>query len=221
MSGNSIRGFPTGTFSHGIFIGDVAATADVTIVSEDATTTVDEDVQTTTQPAVAAVTIENQTSNGTTVVVQSVTLPEGGFVVVHDVRGMMGGGRAGERGRDQPRHDVYGVSEFLEPGTHENVTVELDDPLNDSQRVVAVAHRDPNGNQSFDFLRSNRTADRPYMQQGSNRPVHDFAFVTVEQTNQTETTTAEETSLTSIESGSQTADIQVRIDLQTGEVKVA
>ncbi len=63
----------------------------------------------------------------------------------------------------------------------------------DCGRIVPVAYRDSNGNQSSDCLRSNRTADRPCVQQTSNRPVHDFAFVTVEQTNQTETMMAEET----------------------------
>jgi len=58
----------------------------------------------------ASITFEDQQGNGSTVTVQSVTLSEGGYVVISD-------------GGDEP----LAVSERLEAGSHENVTLERED----------------------------------------------------------------------------------------------
>jgi cytoskeletal protein RodZ len=118
----------------------------------------------------ASVTFESQSSNGSEVMVDSVAVPEGGFVVVHDV-----GVTEGEA-----IESILGTSEYLDRGTQENVTVELDEPLNESQRLVAVVYRDSNENQEYDFVTSNRTADGPYRQADGRAAVNDFANVTVE-----------------------------------------
>jgi hypothetical protein len=70
--------------------------------------------------------------------------------------------------------------EFLEAGTNENVVVALDEPLNESQRLVAVAYRDSNENQEFGFVTSNRTEDEPYRQPDGRVAVNAIANVTVE-----------------------------------------
>jgi len=62
------------------------------------------------QPTVA---FDDQGSDGTTVVVRSATLPEGGFIVIHDASGA-----------------VLGHSEHLEVGMHSNVEATLDDSIN-------------------------------------------------------------------------------------------
>lgn len=122
----------------------------------------------------ASLAFEDQTSNGTTVVVDRAVLPRGGFVVVHTAA-LLEGEEAGS---------VRGVSEYLEPGTHENVTVRLDQPITDSQRLVAVAYRDTDGDRSFAFYEQNRTVDAPYVRDGG-AAVADAASVTVEAANAT------------------------------------
>lgn len=118
----------------------------------------------------ASVTFEDQTSDGTEVTVNSVAVPEGGFVVIHDL-GVVEG---------EVIESIVGTSEYLEAGTHENVTIELDESLNESQRLVAVVYRDSNENQEYDFVTSNRTADGPYTGPDSEIAINDFANVTVE-----------------------------------------
>lgn len=206
----NVSGFPTGTFTHGVFTDEVGATANLTIASAAETTTAvrtttPAERETTAQTATetgevatatgeistttagvsetttgmatttveaptANLTFENQTSNGTAVALRSVTVPEGGFVAIHGesiVRGNVTG-------------SLLGASEFLEPGTHRNVTVELDESLNESRRLVAVAYRDSNDNRTFDFVTSNRTVDGPYTQRGVREAVNRIAFVTIE-----------------------------------------
>lgn len=126
--------------------------------------------------ATATVTFENQSSNGTVVVIESVTLPEGGFVAVHDA-GFLAG---------DALNSTVGVSAYLEPGTHENVAVRLfevsgverDRLPGGNATLVAMAHLDTDGNRTFDFVTSGGTADGPYLVGGT--PVTDVATVTVE-----------------------------------------
>ncbi|WP_458208645.1 DUF7282 domain-containing protein [Haladaptatus sp. NG-SE-30] len=60
------------------------------------------------QNAQPQVVFEDQTVNGTTVTVASATLPNGGFILIHNESGA-----------------VIGQSNYLEAGTHENVEIEL------------------------------------------------------------------------------------------------
>lgn len=76
------------------------------------------------------------------------SLSRGGFVLLH--RGTASG-------------PVAGVSEYLPPGTRENVTVYVGYPTNSSRPLVAVAHRDANHNHWFD----SRTVDGPYATTGA------------------------------------------------------
>lgn len=79
----------------------------------------------------------NQTTeNGSTVVFRNVSLDAGGYVVV------------GRWSNDSS--NVTGVSTVLAPGTHENVTVTLDSPLNESAWVTARAYMDWDENGTFD-----------------------------------------------------------------------
>jgi len=43
------------------------------------------------------------------------------------------------------------LSAYLEAGVHEDVRVQLDDPLQNDDTVFAMAHRDTNGNEAYDF----------------------------------------------------------------------
>ncbi|WP_433633570.1 DUF7282 domain-containing protein [Halomicrococcus sp. NG-SE-24] len=70
-----------------------------------ATNIAEADQQQNTEPQVA---FQDQTVNGTTVTVASATLPNGGFILIHNESGA-----------------VIGQSNYLEPGTHKNVEIEL------------------------------------------------------------------------------------------------
>ena len=139
----------------------------------------------------ATVTVENQTSNGTTVTVDAATLPDGGFVVMHNALSLEEGG---------PVESVVGSSAYLEPGTHENVTVRLnesgtaanatvtlEETLRNGTGLVAMAHRDTDGDRNLTFVESNGTTDGPYTVNGT--AVTDEAFVTLEADNGTATAT--------------------------------
>ncbi|WP_132058285.1 DUF7282 domain-containing protein [Halorussus amylolyticus] len=176
---NDTAGLPAGTHTHGVFAGNARATANLTLTTGADTTTPEETTLEETptseeaeeqNASVASVTFENQVSNGTTVTVESVTVPEGGFVLVHN-----------ETITDGVVLDsMLGESDFLDSGTHQNVTVRLDEPVNESQRLVAVVYRDSNDNAAYDFASSNRTVDGPYTNPDSSEAVNDIARITVE-----------------------------------------
>ncbi|QCS42597.1 hypothetical protein [Natrinema versiforme] len=71
--------------------------------------------------------------------------------------------------------DVLGNSTHLESGDHENVTIELNESLEESQVLIAMAHQDTNDNQTYDFPE----ADDPYVT--DEEPVTDDAMITLEE----------------------------------------
>ncbi|WP_058995087.1 BGTF surface domain-containing protein [Haloarcula sp. CBA1127] len=106
----------------------------------------------------ATVSISDQESDGSEVVVDSAQLSAGGFIAVH------AGNASG---------DVVGNSEYLEAGSHEDITITLDEPMDEDFTAVAMPHLDTNGNEAYDFP----GADGPYTANGS--AVTDSANVTV------------------------------------------
>jgi flagellar protein FlaJ len=84
---------------------------------------------------VASLTFNEQFS-GESVQIESVSLSNGGYVVLH------------LHAADGP---VVGRTEYLPAGTHENVQVAVDRELPDEATVVAVPHLDTNGNEAFDY----------------------------------------------------------------------
>ncbi|WP_049916708.1 DUF7282 domain-containing protein [Halogeometricum pallidum] len=104
----------------------------------------------------AVVAVSNQTTDGGTVTIDSVTMANGGFVTVHDATVTEGA----------VFDSVRGTSAYLAPGTHENVTVELSAPLNETTTIVPMAHMDTNGNEAYDFVTSEGEADGPYVARG-------------------------------------------------------
>ncbi len=85
-------------------------------------------------------------TDGEQLTIESVSMSDGGFVVVHI---------------DDREGDVIGRTEYLPPGTHRNVVVTLDNPPDRSELdIVAVPHLDTNDNRQFDYA-GNET-DRPY-----------------------------------------------------------
>ena len=102
---------------------------------------------------VAQVRIDDQSGDGTTVTVRSVTMSEGGFVVIHDSTLLDG----------QVSESVIGSSDYLSEGQSTNVEITLDEPLGSNQQLIAMPHLDTNGNQAYDFP----SADGPYTANGS------------------------------------------------------
>jgi S-layer glycoprotein len=121
----------------------------------------DDDADTTTQPAdsepevaldmatgPASVSAEDQTGDGTSVTVASVTLPGDGFVVIHADNG----------GAPGP---VIGHSALLGAGESTDVVVTLDTPLDADATVFPMAHIDANANGEYEFAPPDVTTDVP------------------------------------------------------------
>ncbi|MDF9743963.1 MSCRAMM family adhesin SdrC [Natrinema sp. S1CR25-10] len=104
----------------------------------------------------AAVTFDAQTSGGSTIVVDEVTLPEGGFVTIHD----------SSLGDGETLGSVVGSSAYLEAGTHENITVDLEKPISEDDTLFAMAHTDSDDDRVYSFVSSNGEADGPYTVDG-------------------------------------------------------
>ena len=116
----------------------------------------------------AGITFVEQTPNDTIVMVERAVLPEGGFVVIHAAQNASAEYATEENVAVGP---VLGNSTYLGPGNHSNVVIQLDRPMTESQTLVAMAHRDTNGNQQYDFPE----ADGPYTYLDS--PVIDTAYI--------------------------------------------
>ncbi|WP_343124879.1 hypothetical protein [Natrinema sp. CBA1119] len=117
----------------------------------------------------AYVTFDDQTTDGETVVVENVTIASPGFVTIHDSSLLVG----------EVFESVIGTSEYLEAGTHEQVEVTLDEPLEEDETLIAMPHRDTNDNQTYDFVESEGQFDGPFLT-ADDEPVTDDAVVTVE-----------------------------------------
>ncbi|MHC3378209.1 DUF7282 domain-containing protein [Haloarcula sp. H-GB5] len=147
----------------------------------------------------ATVSISEQESTGSEVVVGSAQLSEGGFIAIH------AGNASG---------DVVGNSEYLGAGSHEDVTITLDEPMDEDFTAVAMPHRDTNSNEAYDFP----DADGPYTSNGT--AVTDSANVTIveEQTEAPDTETETEAPDTETETEEQTEETTT-MDSGTDEVE--
>jgi len=145
-------------------------TPEETTTTTETATTETETTEAEAEQPTASVTFDNQSSDGTTVVVKSVTMSEGGFVAIHNASG-----------------PVIGVSEYLTAGTHENVEITLFDvlgqdfaegmSLEEDQTLIAMPHLDTNGNDEYEFVSSGGSEDGPYTEDGG--AVVDPASVTI------------------------------------------
>lgn len=98
--------------------------------------------------APAEVVFEAQTSDGTSIVVASVTLPAPGFIAVHS-------------NADGGPGPVIGNSELLPEGTSTDVMVTLDEPLTETDLLFPMAHIDFDQDEEYDFLPPDVTDDVP------------------------------------------------------------
>lgn len=144
------------------------ATEQVTIDGSDAETTV-----TVASDSDAYLTLGQQTSNGRSVTVESVTLPDGGFVSVQDPTNFSTDGSDETDPLNQNLESFFtktilGVSDYLEAGSHESVQIELDRSFEQSTRLLAMAHEDTGAGESFDYASSLGEEDAGYSFMGTN-----------------------------------------------------
>ena len=126
------------------------------------------------RPTTAAIAFPNQTTNDTAVTVESVTLPDGGYVGLH----------RGPYNASNATSSAIGATGHLEAASYENVTVAVGtvpgvnatEP-NRRVRLSAVAHTDSDGDRRFQYVSSNGSEDEPYVE---GDPVNATALVTVE-----------------------------------------
>ena len=96
----------------------------------------------------ASITAQDQVGDGTSVTIESVTLPTDGFVVVHaDADGSPG--------------PILGWSDLLPAGESTGVAVGLTEPIDTTAVVHPMAHVDANGNGEYEFMPPDVTIDVP------------------------------------------------------------
>jgi membrane-bound metal-dependent hydrolase YbcI (DUF457 family) len=106
----------------------------------------------------ASVAFEDQETTGSTITVENATLPDGGWVVVNN-----------ESYESNPTGSAVGISPYLKPGTHRNVTVSLlPGAVSENQTLIARPSRDTNGNQQYDYVQSDGFEDTGYTLNGSS-----------------------------------------------------
>ncbi|SER80706.1 DUF7282 domain-containing protein [Natrinema salaciae] len=143
-------------------------TTDVTVISQHVEVEVDQRIEAIDPiEGTASIDLTEQESDGERVTIEDVSLSEGGFVAVYEGAAV-----------DADPDEVRGVSSYLEAGDHENVTIELDEPLAESSIIVAIAHHDTNDDETFQYADSGGEVDVPYVGQGGI-PVFASAFVTI------------------------------------------
>ncbi len=189
-----------GTFSAEFDMSDVATGAEFTATIRKGSTVLGDEVDGVVgEGASAEVTFDDQETDGSSVVVSSVTLSEGGFVTIHDAT-LLDGDALGS---------VVGTSEYLDAGTHEDVEVSLDSSLEEDQELIAMPHMDSNDNEEYDFVTSEGADDGPYTGDDGNA-VTDSAQITIGSgtttAEPTDTTTAEPTDTTTAEPTDTTTD---------------
>jgi len=188
----STEGVEAGTYVHSVFTRDDGQFAEIEITAAENET--EEPAENETAPENASVSFEDQESDGTTVTVDSVTLPSEGYVVIHD-SSLLDGNVVGS---------VIGVSEFLEAGENEDVTVELFDvpgaefnesALTEDQTLIAMPHQETTNNTTYDFVSTNGSADGPFVttnEANETVAVTDAANVTIEAAEEPEENETEE-----------------------------
>ncbi|WP_227014903.1 DUF7282 domain-containing protein [Natronorubrum aibiense] len=112
----------------------------------------------------ATVSFTDQERDDDAVVIDTVDLSEGGFVALYD------------DGTVDPAA-VVGASAYLEPGSHSDVEIDLEDPLEGEQSLVAVVHHDTTGDETFQYAETDGAEDEPYVAPGGG-PILDTALVT-------------------------------------------
>jgi hypothetical protein len=145
----------------------------------------------------ATVLVDDQSTTGDTVTVSSVTVPNGGFVVLHDKEAL----GAGSGNPDAiTAESVVGTSAYLSAGSHDDVTVDLSGQIDEETTYVAMVVKDQDGDESYAA-----DTDRPYLVGGN--PIWEGASFTIHEPTATPTDTATAT---------ETTDTQTETEAEVG-----
>ena len=103
-----------------------------------------------------------QQANGSiTLTIDNVTLSKGGFIAVHDQRY--------RPPTNNPLNSTVGISEYLDAGTHQSVTVEVSSgSVTRNQTLLAIPYLDTDDDQTFDYINSGGEVDYAYISRESN-----------------------------------------------------
>jgi flagellar protein FlaJ len=106
---------------------------------------------------VASIGAGESTTTGDAIRIESASLSEGGWVVVHE---------------DGINSTVIGRSAYLGPGEHQGVIIPLDRPVEENASVYIVPHQDTNNNEQFDYegppyVPGTKQTDGPYKSQAA------------------------------------------------------
>lgn len=164
----------------------------------------------------AQVVFADQNVTETSLVVESATLPDGGFVVIHNMSLMQDGG---------VENSVVGVSEKLDAEQNEDIEVNLTptEGIEESQTLIAVAYRDTDGDGEFEYDGTEGGTDEPYRDDNGSA-VSDDAYVTVigdENTTGEAGTYSENTTTASTEEASVFTETETRTATATEESRTA
>lgn len=142
-----------GTFSTTADFSDNARGANFTVdVRYNSTSLLNEQVDGRIAEApTASVTFNDQETNGSVVTVASTTLSTGGFVAIH---------------QNNASGEILATSRYLDSGSHSDIQVEVNRPLDSDTTLVAMPHQDTDGDQVFEF-EFGSTVDAPYTENGS------------------------------------------------------
>lgn len=153
-----------------------------------------------TEPATIAFGDQQLRQSGSKLTVENATLPEGGFVVVHN--------ESYQPPNGDPLGSAIGISGYLKSGTHRNVAVKmLNGSVNETQTLTAVPYLDTNGNQSYDYVTSGGETDYAYVNRtgGQATITNDTATITVPGSQTTATETANESTQSGMANGDRAA----------------
>jgi hypothetical protein len=154
-----------------------------------------------------------QRSNGsTTLTIEQVTLSEGGFIGVHDQRYLPP--------TNDPLNSTVGLSRYLSPGTHRNVTVELPrGSVTQNQTLLAIPYLDTDGDRTYDYVESGGEVDYAYIarQSGSTTVINETAEIRVP-----ESLRSTQTAQTTVAPGTQTTTaVSATAERRSGDIVVA
>lgn len=159
-------------------VAGVAGAMTASSTTPDAAMNIDQNKGSPVDPNVEAnVTASYGNSSGEKVTVSSASLPDGGYVAVYSV--VEGDGFV-------TRH-LIGSTDYVSPGTHEDVTIGLfdvpglkydEEKLDSSTYLVTQIHYDTNDNKEFDFAESGGAKDFAYLDD-SQEVISDGEMLTV------------------------------------------
>lgn len=117
------------------------------------------------EPVEAAVKIDNNRTDLRSVVLESVTLPENGYIAAYGENFSL----------ESPTNDtLVGRTQYVRAGEFSDVVVQFNETLTENTTVTVMLHDETNGNETFDFVNQSGP-DGPYLDRNGS-PIVDRAL---------------------------------------------